>query len=436
MNKYIGDVGKPLKGPSEIIDASFSLVLFSLSVGFVVGLLVWLVLWLSTFLTNLLWYDARAAITDALSSVGVTSWWLPLAFSTFGGLVIGLWTKFTNAEPESLDTVMSNVKQNGGYELEKPGASVVAFLLPLVFGGSVGPEAGLTGIIAAACTRVGDALKGAGLRVKSVADLTISAALAAVFATPIAGIVASTEEGISKGVDVANYEFKHRGKLVLYTSAALGAFGGILVFSSIFGGNGGIPRFSGASAGITELKWLVPCLLVGYAGAFLYHASNFTFRKMSSKLKKFVVLKPVLLGIVLGAIGVFLPFVFFPGEEQAFELKEEWKNMAAITLLLTGFFKSVASPACINFGWKGGNFFPCIFAGIALGYGIASFSGVDSMFCVCVATATLIAGIQRKPLMALAILLLCFPAESIIWIGLACIAGAYAPIPKKLILQH
>ena len=431
MAKYIGDVGQPIKGPGQIVGASLSMVLFSLAVGFVVGVVVWAVLWASTFLTNLLWHSAKDALSDALLASSAPTWWLPLAICAVGGLLIGLWTKFSGCVPESLDKVMGDVKETGGYELEKPAYGAISFLLPLVFGGSVGPEAGLTGIIADACTRVGNALKRAGLRVKSVADLTITAAFCAVFAAPVAGIVAGAQGSSTEGKDAKDYEFKRAGKIVVYVAASLGAFGGIVAFSAIFGGNGGIPRFEGASAGVREIAWIVPCLVVGYAGAFLYHLSNFSFLKFSEKLQKFVVLKPVLAGVALGAFGVFLPYVLFPGEEQAFELMESWQNSCCVALLLTGLIKCIATPMCINFGWKGGNFFPCIFAGIAAGYGVSAFSGADAMFCVCVTTACLVAGIQRKPLMALALLLLCFPADSLIWMGLACLAGAYAPIPRK-----
>ena len=433
MAKYVGDYGEPLKGPRQVAGASLSMVSFSVVVGFVVGLLVWAVLWASTFLTNLLWMNAKEALSATLSSIGISSWWLPLAFCTVGGVLIGLWTKLTGTVPESLEVVMADVKKSGGYELKKPGAAVVSFLLPLVFGGSVGPEAGLTGIIAAACTKVGVMLKGAGLRVKSVADLTVSAALSAVFATPIAGIVACAEDSTPTGDNPRDYEFKRAAKLVVYTAAAIGAFGGIVTFSAIFGGNGGIPRFSGAVAGINEFKWALPCLLVGYAGAFFYHVSNFSFSKLTIKLEKCVVLKPILAGIVLGFLGVAFPYVLFPGEEQAFELMEEWQQLGGVALIATGLLKCAATPMCINFGWKGGNFFPCIFSGIAAGYGMAHLSGVDPMFCVCVTTATLVAGIQRKPLMALALLLLCFPADSIVYMGLACLVGAYAPIPTALL---
>lgn len=433
QKQYIGDVGQPLKGAAQKTNAGVGMISFAVLIGFVIGLIVWAVLWASTFLTGLLWKDAKGFLESTLSANGLPFWWLPIAFCTIGGLFIGLWTKYTKSSPESLEKVMASVKENGGYTLKRPLASIVAFLLPLVFGGSIGPEAGLTGIIAAACTRIGNMLKGAGLRIKSVTDLTISAALSAVFAAPVAGIVACAQDGMPESKNLKNYEFRTGVKLVIYTAAALGAAAGITVFSSIFGSGLGLPRFDGTSAGILELSWAVPCFVLGYIGALLYHCANSGFGFLSKKLQKYIVLKAVIAGVLLGICGIFLPYVLFPGEEQAFELMEDWQKMAGALLIATGLLKCIATPMCLHFGWRGGNFFPCIFAGIAAGYGMAAISGADPMFCVCITTASLVAAIQRKPFMALGLLLLCFPAESLVWMGLACIAGAYAPMPKKIL---
>lgn len=91
-----------------------------------------------------------------------------------------------------------------------------------------------------------------------------------------------------------------------------------------------------------------------------------------------------------------------------------------------------SNSAVHNLGWSGGHFFPVIFAGIALGYGIASIGGFEPMFCVAITTATLVTAVQRKALVALAMLLLCFPVQSIPWIGVACLIGASLPLPSGL----
>lgn len=378
-----------------------------------------------------MWIDGRTSLENALSKAGIASWWLPVAFCGIGGLVIGLWTRFFGGQPESLKNVMASVKTTGGYQLERPGASIVGFLLPLVFGGSIGPEAGLTGIIAAACTRIGNSLKAAGIRVKQITDVTVSAALSAVFASPFVGVVAAAEDSMP-ALDPSDYEFRRKVKLVLYTASALGAIIGIALFTSVFGKEGGVPHFDGVTPGANKLWWALPCILLGYIAVLIYHTASTGFAKLDARLGDHPVAKPVAAGLILGILAVPLPYVLFPGEAQSFELMRNWASVSGIVLVATGLLKCAVTPLCINFGWRGGHFFPVIFAGIALGYGIASIGGFEPMFCVAITTATLVAGVQRKALVAIVMLLLCFPVQSIPWIGIACLVGASLPLPDRL----
>ena len=407
------------------------MVALAIAVGFVIGLVVWAVFWASSALTELLWIDGRASLESALSKAGIASWWLPVAFCGIGGLVIGLWTRFFGGQPESLENVMTLVKTTGGYQLEHPGASIVGFLLPLVFGGSIGPEAGLTGIIAAACTRIGSSLKAAGIRVKQITDVTVSAALSAVFASPFVGVVAAAEDSMP-ALDPSDYEFRRKVKLVLYTASALGAIIGIALFTSVFGKESGLPHFDGVTPGANKLWWALPCILLGYLATLIYHTASTGLAKLDARLGDHPVAKPFATGLILGILAVPLPYVLFPGETQSFELMRNWASVSGAVLVATGLLKCVATPLCINFGWRGGHFFPVIFAGIALGYGIASIGGFEPMFCVAITTATLVAGVQRKALVAIAMLLLCFPVQSIPWIGIACLVSASLPLPDGL----
>lgn len=432
---YVGDLGQPLDTVAQKAEVGFGMVTLAIVAGFVIGLIVWAVFWASSALTELLWIDGRESLENALSQASIPSWWLPVAFCGIGGLVIGLWTRFFGGQPESLENVMASVKTTGGYQLERPGASIVGFLLPLVFGGSIGPEAGLTGIIAAACTRIGNSLKAAGIRVKQITDVTVSAALSAVFASPFVGVVAAAEDSMP-ALDPSDYEFRRKVKLVLYTASALGAIIGIALFTSVFGKESGVPHFNGVTPGANKLWWALPCILLGYLAALIYHASSTGFSKLDRRLGNHPVAKPLAAGLVLGVLAVPLPYVLFPGEAQSFELMHNWASVSGTVLIATGLLKCAVTPLCINFGWRGGHFFPVIFAGIALGYGIASVGGFEPMFCVAITTATLVAGVQRKALVAIAMLLLCFPVQSIPWIGIACLVGASLPLPDGLMKKQ
>lgn len=432
QHNYVGDVGVPRDSLGDKASIGFGMVVFAIVTGFVIGLVVWCVFWASSALTSLLWGYGAGAIGSALSAVGIPSMWIPVAFCTFGGLLIGLWTWKVGGEPEPLEVVMAKVKSSGSYALANPLASVVGFLLPLVFGGSIGPEAGLTGIIAAACSKIGLMLKSAGLKIAGLVDVTVSAVLSAVFTAPFAGIVAASQGAGMQALDPDDYEFRRKAKLVLYTASAFGAVLGIAAFASVFGSEGGIPRFEGVTPGANKLWWALPCIACGYLAALLFHGSGACCMRISAKIGEHPVLKPVVAGFLLGLLGMFLPLALFPGESQTRELMETWTTLGGAVLIATGFAKCFATQLCLNFGWRGGHFFPCIFAGVALGYGVALLGGFEPMFCVAITTAVLVAGIQRKPLMAIALLLLCFPAQSIVWVGIAALIGASLPMPRSL----
>ena len=78
----------------------------------------------------------------------------------------------------------------------------------------------------------------------------------------------------------------------------------------------------------------------------------------------------------------------FAGETQADVLMETYLTIPAGVLIVTGLVKAMLTPALINLGWRGGHFFPVIFSGVSLGYGLAILTGADPVFCVAVCTAS------------------------------------------------
>ena len=429
---YIRDAGRSFNGPADLATAGIGMVLLALAVGFIIGFLVFALMNLATWLTALAW-DVGG------QSAGVP--WFSLAVCTLGGLIIGLWTWYARSSVEGLETVMGSFKRTGSYRLRGGvGKATVSFLLPLVFGGSVGFEAGLTGIITAGCCWIRDKLKAAGLREMHIADVTIAASFSAIFGAPIAGIVAGAESA-PKGGDVMeepsvdDYDMRRGVKVVLYTAAAIGAFAGIRACTALFGGNAGLPRFDSIQAQVADLLWVVPCLVLAYAMALVYHGARVGSARLAARLgdgQVGTIVKPLVAGAVIGAVAMAFPLVLFPGEEQSHELVTTWTTWTAVALLATGVLKAAATPLCINMGWMGGNFFPSIFAGVACGYGLAMLTGADPMLMVTVVTTGFLAGVTRKPLLTLAILALCFPLDGILWGGLAAVIGAALPLPRVM----
>ena len=432
LRPYVGDSGRKLTGPVDTIAVTSGMVLLALVVGFVVGFLVVLILNLSEWLTGALW----GGYLDGSVELGA----FPLVVCAVGGLVIGLWTLFSGSEVQPLEEVMSQFKRTGSYRMN-PVKGAVSFLLPLVFGGSIGFEAGLTGLITAGCCWIRDKLKAAGLRAAAVADVTIAATLSAIFGAPFAGIVAGAESApggmgrVSEEPDVDRYNMRRPAKIVLYTAAAFGAFAGMKLFSSLFGKSGGFPHFDPVGAEGAQFLWALAAIALAYAMTWIYHGSKRASGLLAQRLGPTpfaTVAKPVVAGIVMGALAIAFPYILFPGEEQSHMLMETWGTWTAAALIATGLLKALVTPMCINLGWVGGNFCPSIFAGAACGYGLAMLTGADPALMVTVVTTGFLAGVVRKPLLTIAILLLCFPVESILWCGLAAIVGTALPLPAFL----
>ena len=367
--------------------------------------------------------------------VGITALWsgfeehiggfYPLVVCLIGGVVIGLFAKRFGRYPETLPEVMAKVKRDGRYEYDKVGVMSVGAVLPLVFGGSVGPEAGLTGVIAALCTWVSDRFKRFGSDLKDLTDIGMYATLSAVFTAPLFGFAGVSAERTSEGLVLSKPM-----KIVTYVFAIIGAMGAMYLLGRYIGGGMSMPHYDGMGFGDGELLYLIPVCLVGAVGGWLFRVSDNLFHRVSGLFGDRDVARAVIGGLVLGICGMVLPFTLFSGEAQAESLDSVWTTMTAAVLIGTGFVKILVTAFCVNMGWRGGHFFPVIFAGIIMGYGLSALLGVDPMFSVCATTAAVVGGVMKKPLMVVLLLFLCFPLHSVVILALSAVIGAYLPLPE------
>lgn len=395
-------------------------VLFLLAVavtGAAAGSAIWAFFFLMNLGLGLLW-------TVLPNHIGFAAF--PIVLCAAGGIVVGLVQKHVGDQPEELNEVMHTVKVTGRYPYDKLGRTAAAALAPLVFGGSIGPEAGLTGIIAGLCTWVGERMRRFGVDFQELTRLGMSAALSAIFAAPLYGFVAPLAGDPTRDEQIVPPK---RRKAVLYAVAVIGALAPFVTLQTLFGRAGGLPHFDGMSIGQTELLWAIPLLIVGATAGWFYHGFDRAARALAGLFGSKIVARAVFAGLALGAIGVALPFVMFSGEHQLTELANEWTGMAAIALLATGVLKLFLTPLCIHCGWRGGTIFPLVFSGACLGYAVASVSGCDAVFCVAVTAAAVCGGAMRNPVMAALLLVLCFPVTALPATLLAAAVGSAVPLP-------
>ena len=221
-------------------------------------------------------------------------------------------------------------------------------------------------------------------------------------------------------------------KTVVYGIAIAGGLGTYLLLGQLMGGGMGMPRFEAAEVGNLELAWLIPLSLIGTVCGWLYFVSEHASEALAHAIGERPVVKAMLAGLALAICGTVLPYTMFAGETQADVLMETYLTIPAGVLIATGLVKAMLTPALINMGWRGGHFFPVIFSGVSLGYGLAILTGADPVFCVAVRTASTMGAVMRQPVMVVGLLLMCFPLKGIVCMIIAAVIAAGIPLPKSL----
>ena len=125
-------------------------MLYALCLGAVIGAIVWIFLKLMNISIEFLW--------DKLPSM-INIPFYTIIMCTLGGLIIGIWRRYAGDYPEELEEVIIKVKKDGKYPYNNIGKVSISAILPLIFGGSIGPEAGLTGVIVGLCSWINDKFK-------------------------------------------------------------------------------------------------------------------------------------------------------------------------------------------------------------------------------------------------------------------------------------
>jgi H+/Cl- antiporter ClcA len=395
----------------SLFRVTLTIIILALIAGFVVGVACLAVLRGVDLLQELVWSELRGAFPEPLRTIA------PVLLCVVGGFAVGACTKWAGFSLDTLGVVIKRCKTEGGYRLKSVPKALLLFALPIAFGGSVGPEAGVSGFTAALVSSAMRAMRRGG--VAAVCDPNRP------FAAAMEEIMPSRPGSPNDGETATASTDRHYRKSVrsaLWGVAGIGFVLGIMWLSSVLGPGSGLPRFEAIS--YLSSNWLVGALalVIGYALARMSLAAARLARRLA--LGKDHVARAVVCGLLLGVVAIFLPDVLFSGQAGTREVIVDWQQQGALMLAATCVAKLVLTQVCVACDWIGGEFFPMIFCGVCAGYAISLVTGVDPMLPVAVATAALVAGCIGKPVLTTCVLALCFPLKSLPVVAAAAFVAA------------
>ena len=393
------------------------LLVYTTILGGIVGAIIWAFLRLMNIGINFVWDFIPGKFDIPLYTIIVC---------VVGAFLIGLWRKKFGDYPEELHTVLCKVKKTGGYPYNKLFIILGSALFPLILGASVGPEAGLAGVIAGLCTWIGDKLKKYIYQVEELNVLGISATLGTIFKSPMFGFVAPLED--EKKVTIPK-----NLKVILYLLAALASYGCFVLLGKILGSGSGIYSYAFEKMKILDVAYIIPLALIGVLGGILYMASYKVARIISERFEKYTITKAVVGGVFLGVIGTVLPLTMFSGEHQMGEIVRKGSEIGITMLIVVALAKIVLTTICIESGLKGGHFFPIIFAGICLGYAFGMMFGVNVIFAMAVVTTAVVGYTLKKPIATVLLLMIVFPWQLLLVLMAVALLSKLIPIPKVII---
>ncbi len=283
-------------------------------------------------------------------------WYVKLFAPALGGLIVGPIVYFfaREAKGHGVPEVMESIALKGGTIRPRVMiAKVIASAVCIGSGGSVGREGPIVQIGSALGSTIGQFLKVTGSHLRTFVACGAAAGIAGTFNAPIAGALFSME------VILGDFGISQFSPIVVSSVAST-------VVSRHFLGN--FPAFVVPKYELLSVYEMIPYTILGFLAAFialLFINVLYKFEDFFEKLKFPEMFQPVIGGLIIGFIGLYLPHIFGVGYDTitlALTGKLTW-----YFLLLLIFMKLLATSITIGSGGSGGVFAPSLFIGANLG---------------------------------------------------------------------
>ncbi len=344
---------------------------------------------------TLLWVDGAGLL------VPHTGRWVLLLVPAVGGLVVGLIRLWWLSEERhhGVASVMEAVALAGGrLRYKETPLKVLVSAISLGSGASVGPEDPSVQIGASIGSFFGQKFHMSDQRTRVFVGAGVAAGIATAFNAPIAGVFFAVEI-ISGDFFISSF-----GMIVL--SAVMAA----VLTRALVGPQPAFPIPLYTYHGPMDLPFYLGLGLLAAPVALLYIQAIYWAHDFFHHLKLPKWLSPVLIGLLIGAVGLYYPQILGDSYEAVGDILNG-REMVLGALVILVFLKIIFTALSLGAGFIGGVFAPSLFLGAALGgaYGLAmehlfpSLHLVPSAFAL-VGMAAVLAGTVHAPVTAIMLL--------------------------------
>jgi CIC family chloride channel protein len=291
------------------------------------------------------------------------------------------------------------IAYNSDPEAVGPRSIIATFLatpLSLGAGAPLGPEGPIVLVTSGASAAVGRMLRLPRRLVRGMIPVGVAAGIAAIFNTPITGVVFALEEIFGSA---------ERG---LLGGVIVGAVSAAVVERTLLGGR---PTLSAPFSTWGDARELLGFALVGIlAGVVSGYAIALTHRlkRKWANVMPSTVLRSALAGVLIGSLGLLAPSILGVGYGSV-SLWLHGGGTAEQTAVAFG-AKTLAFIIAISAGILGGTFAPSLFMGAALGAEVGHLAqqifpgaGIDPRAYALVGMGSFFAGLLRSPIAAVLI---------------------------------
>ena len=291
-------------------------------------------------------------------------------------------------------------------------------LISLGFGAALGPEAALMAILGGLGSWIARVIEADERGRIGLPYVGIAAALGALFATAGASVLVLSSK--SSAADDAR-----AGRIWWLLPAVAASGAGVVVYQYLGTSTQyfdlGVPDYDFA---ILDLVWAVPVAFSGAALGVLFFVVQRLGDRLLSPFDGRHVLQSVLGGVVLAGLASWSTLILFSGHQGTDQIVADYGSDDASFLFLVAVGKVVAAAVLLSSKWKGGRFFPVMFAGAAVG--LATTLRVDEVREVVGIAAGMTGAVGvllRRPVIAVLFMCWFFPLNALPVVVVAAVVG-------------